>query len=189
MGVLEFVAALVGHLAWPVSVIVLVSLLRGPLVELIPTLNRLRYKDLELTFGARAHQLANAAEQSLPAGEPEGPELGRLRDLALVSPRAAVIESWLRLEAAAGLALQARGAKLRRDDFRSPLGLGRALQGAQVLNGEELKVFDELRNLRNAATHGPEFALNPEAAVEYARAAIRLADVVKARASEVGVGS
>src|ERR1043166_4069973 len=61
MNVLQFLASLVGSLAWPITIVVLVYLLRVPLVKILLTLTRLRYKDLELDFGREIKQLEKDA--------------------------------------------------------------------------------------------------------------------------------
>lgn len=62
MDVLTFISELIKSLAWPVAIIILVILLRKPIVELIPLLRRLKYKDLELEFSQEVTELKAEVE-------------------------------------------------------------------------------------------------------------------------------
>src|SRR6266702_978293 len=106
---LTFVSSLVHSLAWPGAVVGIVLLLRRSLNKLLPELNRLKYKDLELDFGrqvaqAKAEVEASPAPRQLPEARQLqlGPDTEYLSALAEISPRAAVLEAWLPLEVALG---------------------------------------------------------------------------------------
>src|SRR3970040_2344480 len=105
MDTLSFPAEMTKALAWPRTIILALLLLRRPLADLIPLLQRLRYKDLELDFGKRVQELASEIKKQLPGGrQPGGAQQrgrNRLADLAHASPRAAVLEAWLEVEEAA----------------------------------------------------------------------------------------
>jgi len=47
MDTLTFISELIKAVAWPMTAIVLVVLLRKPIIELIPLLRKLKYKELE----------------------------------------------------------------------------------------------------------------------------------------------
>ena len=44
MGILEFIVALVENLVWPLTVVLAIFVFRGPISNLLPFLQRLRYK-------------------------------------------------------------------------------------------------------------------------------------------------
>jgi len=48
---LTFVTKIIESLAWPVSIVVIVLILKKPISALLPLLRNLKYKDLELSFG------------------------------------------------------------------------------------------------------------------------------------------
>ena len=73
MDVLTFIATLIDSLVWPIIIIVFVVLLRKPLSDLIPFLERLRYKDFELQFKSNL-QLAKDTEVLIAKHEGEIPE-------------------------------------------------------------------------------------------------------------------
>ena len=177
MDFLEFITAMTTALAWPVLVLVLVLVLRKPLSELIPLLERLKYKDLELDFTRRVREVASDAEAILAPAVPR-PVDEDLEELAAIYPRGAVIESWLRLEKAAAEAARTTGLDLTTRDLRSPSKLVGALERAHIIDKRKAAVLHELRNIRNAAAHASDIALSPSTAREYVETASRLASAL-----------
>ncbi|MGH2397987.1 MAG: hypothetical protein ACRDFW_13640 [bacterium] len=64
---LTFIARVIDAAAWPVTVFVILLLLRKPLSGLIPLLQRLKYKDLELEFGRQIQEVRQEVQAELPA--------------------------------------------------------------------------------------------------------------------------
>jgi len=65
-----FISTLVSALAWPTVAIVIVLFLRKPMADLLPLLQRLKYRDMEVVFGNRiaevkAEVVALANEQQI----------------------------------------------------------------------------------------------------------------------------
>src|SRR5438552_10768773 len=111
---LTFVVELVKALAWPVAVFVLYFLLRGSILPLIPNLSKLKWKEMELEFRDELREVKAEIADVLPdATNSGGYEPSRLHlpevQLAHISPRAAIIEAWLRVQNAALTALAKRG--------------------------------------------------------------------------------
>jgi hypothetical protein len=178
MNVLQFIASLVGSLAWPAVVFGVALVLRKPLGDLLPLLQHIRYKDLELEFGKRVEELQAEVAEELPApGEAAAtaePERAALLKLAEISPRAAVLEAWRAVEAAALKAAR----RLEPDEpgrTMSSYEAIRYLERSGKLDRAIAGPLQELRMLRNEAAHAPEFALRRESALEYASLAERLA--------------
>ena len=70
---LTFVAELVAALAWPVTVLACVLLLRGFVTALVPLLRKLKYSDLELQFGrevAERPSVCRPSSSASPTAEP-----------------------------------------------------------------------------------------------------------------------
>jgi len=174
------IVELVKALAWPVTALIIFLALRKPLVGIIPYLQRVKIKDVELDWSRQVREVAEELERALPVSAPLS-EAGRefhqrLARLAPQSPRAVILEAWLQLEDAAIAAAKKAGLQLSSQELRTPQLLGKALEGAGILTGEKLDVYNELRNLRNAAAHASELVVEPDTALEYADAAIRLAE-------------
>jgi uncharacterized protein YutE (UPF0331/DUF86 family) len=183
MDTLTFTAEMTKALAWPLTIILALLLLRRPLADLIPLLQRLRYKDLELDFGKRVQELASEIKKELPGGRQAGGAQqrgrNRLADLAHASPRAAVLEAWLEVEEAAIAAAKRHQLKLSDRERRSPSTLEQALVDSQILDENKRGIFSRLRNLRNAAAHASDFDLDSGSAIIYAGSANRLAEYLR----------
>jgi hypothetical protein len=176
-----FAAEVIKALAWPLTVLGLFVALRRPLLGLLPLVTRLRYKDLEFDFARRLEEAsveaaalaAGAAARGAPAAPaPAVPRARRAQ--ARTSPRAAVLEAWIRLEAAALEAARRRGAPEPVAQLRAPTRLIEALEEHGVINARQAAVFHDLRNLRNSAAHALGFAPAPDTAADYVRLAARL---------------
>jgi hypothetical protein len=182
VSVLQFIASIVNSLAWPLVVLGSVVILRGPLRALLPLLQRLKYKDLELDFGQQVRELNAEVAAELPApGAAALPPIGGdpvIARLAETSPRAAVLEAWRAVEAAALLAARRLGGEVFRDKAFT-LHAIRFLEGLDGLDSAIVSLLRDLRGLRNQAAHAPEFALSPGSALEYAAAADRVASYLR----------
>jgi hypothetical protein len=180
---LTFIAEIVRALAWPVTALIIFLALRRPLFRLIPLIQRFRFLDFELDFGSQVHELAASLGRELPERQALSGERKQLREhlseLAHLSPRAVVLEAWLQLEKAAIEAARRRDLKLTSREMRSPILLGYYLEEAGILDESMSEVYHRLRNLRNAAAHAADFSYEPEAALEYADLALRLAELLE----------
>ncbi len=103
MNWLEFFASIIGSLVWPALLIALLIVLRKPLADLIPLLQRLKFKEIELEFRRRVEDVSAEVAEELPqvAAAAVPPELAAVARMAEISPRAAVLEAWRTVENAA----------------------------------------------------------------------------------------
>jgi hypothetical protein len=184
---LTFIAELVKALAWPATVVAGIALLRRSLLQLIPGLRRLKYKDLELEFEKKLEAAkAEIVDAQLPVPAPPPPalpqpEVGALPQptsagvldlpamvetverIAAASPRAGIAEAWRYVEIAVERALRRR--QLSRP--RSPRELRKLLEQQGLLRDRMGALLDDLRGMRNQAVHAVELELTPGQAVEY----------------------
>ncbi|MBW3587898.1 MAG: hypothetical protein KY429_00570 [Actinobacteria bacterium] len=182
---LEFIASLVESLAWPIVVVLILILFRNPVTDLIPLVRRIKYKDLELEFERTlAEATQKAQREQLPITRPSLAErydenLTRLVWVAEVSPRAAILEAWLEVEASAAEAAVRFGLRLEPRDRPSPLRLGSLLAGAGVFSQGLLDVYNELRDLRNKAVHAVDISLSPAVVRDYVSLALSLVEYLR----------
>ncbi len=185
-----FIVELIRELAWPFTVLLIIFLLRKPLSELLPLLQHIRYQGIELDFGRQVQELTVQAAREIPQATHVSEETRRLKahleKLALLSPRAVVLESWLLLEEAAVEASQKNKLKLSSRELRSPALLGYYLEQAGIIDENKQEIFNRLRNLRNAAAHASDFAFDSQAAIDYAQTAIDLAEFIQSSKPEKG---
>lgn len=171
---LTLVSEVIKSLAWPVTTFAIFLIVRLPLVALIPHTQEVRFRDFVWKIGRTLDQAEDRADRAgLPdaavtptaiAAETEA----LAADLIAVSPRAAVLEAWTRLEAAIrrsiGLTTTYRPAKM----------LTQILREKQLLGQDAIATIEDLRALRNQVAHNPQVELDPGQAREYIRLAERL---------------
>lgn len=207
MSTLEFVAALVDSLAWPVVVLVIVWLLRsqirgvlkgaGPLrrvkagpggveAEWDRKLSEVGLEALEAMRETRTEAIEESgAKRELPPGRP-AVEAARvllaeeLAEEAMISPRAAVLEAFSRVDRQ----LRSRVAAalgdpsiITRWPTRRVLEVG-ASQG--IISREAVEIIEGLTVLRNLAAHTPgdKLRLDAERALDYAATADRVSRLI-----------
>jgi hypothetical protein len=180
MDPLSFIAELVKALAWPGAVVLLVTMLRKPLSDLIPLLQRLKYKDLELEFGKVIEEVKEEVQAQLPP-VPATKALTTgasavLVKLAEMSPRAAIIEAWREVEDSLLDAAKRKGLDLPPRQVTLPVYVIRLMHAKGLVDSDKLTIVNDLRMLRNSAAHAPDFALSKDSALEYAELATRLTE-------------
>jgi len=105
MDFLTFLSNAISALSWPITILVLVFMLKEPISEIISLLRKLKYKELEMEFSEQVSKLkivASESDMSVNAITEvvQNEELRTLR-LVTLSPRAAIMEAWIHVESAA----------------------------------------------------------------------------------------
>lgn len=179
----EFAADLVRSIAWPVLVFVLVLLLRKPLGELLekllPLVQSLRFKDLEVVLDREISQA-----ESKSSGIGEGEE-GRLLDQEMltrieISPRSAILESWLIVERELVEAALTEGISTHPRRGLS-ISTVRELEASGRISRELAAMIHDLRSVRNRAVHEIEIDFYPDAARRYVELASRISSELGSR--------
>jgi hypothetical protein len=171
---LTFISSLLRSLAWPIAVVVIALVFRRPLSGLLPLLQHLKYKDLELDFGRGVQEVQEDLEQTLTQEEIVTPDQPVAERLADVSPRAAVMEAWREVEASATDTVRALSGGEVHMKWLTLKKL-RQLEESKLLDTKTVALLSDFRGLRNQAAHAPDFALSKESAMEYVRTASMLA--------------
>lgn len=183
MNWLEFIAIVIGSLAWPIVFVVIFHFLREPVKNVLPLLQRLKYKEFELEFSRRVEEVSADVVRELPALPPGVPlqtdELTTFAKLAETSPRAAVLEAWLSVESAAFDAARRLGWLVPSEKASNGSFAMKFLERHPEVDRSIVGLLRELRSLRNQAAHAPDFALTKSAAVEYASSATRVAKYLR----------
>lgn len=178
MDQLTFIVEIIKAIIWPVTLIILLLVLKKPFLRLVPSLEKVKYRDLELDFCKQVHQLAKEAKETLtPASDEDDDlkdELKQLTDIAHVSPKSALLEAWLKLESAAFQLLKRKDPKVNTSILKTPIQIGMMLENLGIINKSQKEIFSKLRNLRNAAAHATDFTFDTESAIEYIEMALGL---------------
>ncbi len=179
---MEFVATLVGHLAWPVTLVVLYVMLRDKIAALLQQLARLKYKDLELDFEKvrkHAEELTNASSlASVALNRAQAtPALKSLEeqitDTAETAPSASILLAWSSIETALATAVSRLAASPDAPSSRSAVHNIEMLLDQGSISRRQVKLLTELRSLRNKVAHdsGANSGVSEKQALEYASAA------------------
>jgi hypothetical protein len=178
---LTFFSEIVKALAWPGTIITLLVLLRKELPTIAKSLRKLKIKGVELEFGAATKAVATEVKDAVPPttanarllGHSKDETLQKLKAVSDVAPRAAILEAWLQVEAAAAELIRQSGVPTA--SLGGPMRLRDMLLRIEALNPKQIAVFEDLRKLRNHAVHVPEAQFTPAAVENYIDAALTLA--------------
>jgi len=188
---LTFVVEMVKALAWPVTALAAIVMLRRPIAVLIPLARKLKFKELEMEFGEQVKETKAEAAAELPPSTmkalPPGAQ-DTLNELARVSPRSAITEAWRELELTVQAAAQRFPIPVPDTTYRSPATTQsvRDLARIGVVDPGKLSVYYNLRSLRNQAVHAPEFAVSTEAAMDYVQTTRQLAEYFRSLGEDPG---
>lgn len=170
---LTFITKLCEALGWPITSIALVVVLRREIRLLLPSLRKFKAGPVEAEFEKSTAVLT--AELPLLPRAREATEQGIGEPVSNTSPRATVLESWLRLEATAIEALARRQEKLHGPGALtmrpSMKGLAHALLNSGLLQEDQIILLKELLHLRNEVVHTLDFSPSNEAILRYVETA------------------
>jgi hypothetical protein len=188
---LTFLSSIVNAVAWPATLVVLLVLIREQLPQIAKSLRRLKYKDIEMEFGDAAKAIANEVQAIMPAAQLDNKIAGqekeevkaRLEAIAELAPRAAILESWLQVEAAAADVIRQNNLGIL-NPYPGPMRLRDSLHKGGILNKRQLAIFEQLRTLRNEAVHVPEAEFTKAAVSNYIESSIAIASYLEGRAMD-----
>ena len=164
MSVLQFIAALVSSLAWPLMLIVIVLVLRPHIPVFLKSLRRLKLSGFEVELERTRVDIETAvaaADTSVNIREDE-PSV----QIALGDPTTTVMKAYGRLEVELRQQLEGagvRGLKNKSANQLASLGVNKGIFTKEIAEG-----IRRLSVLRNLAAHGRADQLTPSEAAEYA---------------------
>ena len=165
----EFFASLVNSISWPLMIGIAICAFKREIANLLPLVTKLRAGPMEASFREKVSDIER--ESSEIAIEPSqtdsiDDELERLTELARISPRAAIIESWLKLEFTLST-LVWRNAGSPAPDTSTPHKLMLELKSLNLLDSTEMNLLKKLQGLRNEAVHLAETSISSASAKDY----------------------
>jgi len=190
MDIWNFILELVSSVAWPIVVLVLAFMMKKPITAIIPGLQRLKYRDLELSFSEGIARL----EEDVPPDVSEVPQseieintqdasIDRISQLIVISPRSAIIEIWRLLELTAIKCLQVVNTDIT-TRVRNPFHLVEMLKSYNLITDHAANFFIELNRMRNQATHSEDFYISAKDARRYVHNALQLSGYLRYQAQE-----
>ena len=177
---LDSIVRLVDALAWPVVAIIVVFMIRKPLARLIPLIERVRYKDVEVNFRQLIEETTSKVD-AVSSLLDVPPIDERIQDLAKVYPRGAIIESWLLVEKAVSELADARDISASASRRRSPRQVVGALEKTGILDEDLAKLVMDIYAIRNGVAHTSDFSPSRDDAQEYIRTSARVITLLQDR--------
>lgn len=174
MTLLEFIIQLLDKIIWPATLITLILMLRKPLRALIPFLKRAKLSELEVEFDQQLADAQRTASKELPKSAPDWRV--ELIQLAQYMPNAAVLEAWNKLEMKTTAFLENQNQTLPTTSEQPYKALQDLLAEEELLEVKRLKLFDELRQLRNKVAHAKNYKISSEQATLYVSLTLQLID-------------
>lgn len=169
MDTLTFIVEMTKALGWPGAVLLIVLVFRRPLLELFTLVRKVKYKDVEVELAKKEISEARELTTSKVGEKYEVPsfaELEHFKQLADISPRAAITEAWSRLEASVYAAAKGAGIEARPSgmSFSSVLA---TLKTSGVIDGTSIRIIEKMRAVRNKAVHIQTDGLSASDAIDY----------------------
>ena len=177
---LDSIVGLVDALAWPVVAVVVVFMLRKPLANLIPLVEKIRFRDMEVYFRQLIEETTSQADAVSPSLDPP-PIDERIQDLAKVYPRGAIIESWILIERAVVDLAEVRQTSVPPSRRKSTRQVVAALEKAGLLGEDLAKIVIDLNVIRNGVAHTQDLSPSRAEAQEYAKTAARVIALLQDR--------
>jgi hypothetical protein len=193
MGGFEFVASVIGSIAWPGAIfgiaVFLAVYFRFEFRRIFSAVSHVRYGDLQIEFrdklAAVEQELKveftkNESVASLPStgAQPKGAEPRELQReieaVASISPSAAVQVAWSEVERSLVAAGRRSGIDLGPSKTYSPTRLMEELRARGFISTDLVKFLRDIRSLRNRVAHpgADPFSISVEDALGYANVAV-----------------
>ncbi|MGF1689688.1 hypothetical protein [Photobacterium kagoshimensis] len=180
MKTLEFVASIIDSLAWPITVLLCVLILKEPMGKLLGRVSKFKYGEIEAEFQERLEKLVSFEQsEKIKIGTDTAEATVALEDLAETSPRAAVLEAWLKVQKATSAFCIAKGFS----QDMSHQGLFKLARERNLDIDAFQTAHQELRLLRNKAVHATDSDITTATARQYIKNANFLADEFNMRAN------
>jgi hypothetical protein len=171
---LEILIKLIEAIIWPITTVSLGLLFRSELRQILKRFNKLKYKGIEADFGKELKPIENRTELLIEETKesnllPENREQyynsnNRLIEIAEVSPRAAISESWRELEITTVKLLTNLGYD------SNNVQMSKIFRNILIENNYPKSIYDDyrkLRELRNKAVHANDFEISQSDAERY----------------------
>lgn len=162
-------------LAWPVTTIIIVLLLRRPLVELVSVLKKLKIKDIELEFEREAKNILAKAERDLPEPnkaleKPNSSSLDIMYKLAPPEPVKEILGAWRELE----ILLKSTIQKNNFPECKTVREMVSVLEENKIISSETARTVLDLATFRNRVAHSDKEVISTEASSDFMKAIDRV---------------
>ncbi len=185
-----FIVEIVKAVAWPLVVALIAFQLKDKISELLPRIKKLKHKDTELEFAEGVSKLVREQEAkgnnkpvNLVTNEAQE-RYNFLLKLADISPRSAVLEAFREIENASVSTISKLPGENLAHGAR-PLSIMQRILSDLALTPSEVKMFNQLRVLRNKAAHDKDFNLHGMPIEAYIDLSLSLANRISSAGTEL----
>lgn len=179
---MDYFVEIIKAIAWPASIIWLGYIFRKEVRLLLGRISSVKYGEVEASFSKElAEAEVNAKKLTMPNSEATQQsnfsQKEQLFRISEISPRAAVVEAWTLIETAAVKKGLTSGATIPRTN---PKMIVEYLYSSGKFSPESMNLIEQLRRIRNQASHMPDFAIIQSEAERYLDLAAQAASVIEA---------
>ncbi|MCG6206802.1 hypothetical protein LPW26_19305 [Rhodopseudomonas sp. HC1] len=175
MSVLQFISELIGHLAWPLVILVLPLVFRPQLNALV---SELRFKELTLPGGAKmsfeerleagrviASEMSSPIQDDAGVGSEANTRSEVIQRLAAEAPDGAIVLAFIEVDRE----IQRLAEQLEKPRWSNQTELLRVLRDRNLIDPASEQLFKVMRSARNAAAHGHRNVVTTFEAEEFIR--------------------
>jgi hypothetical protein len=177
MNALEFVIQLLDKLVWPLTLFVLLYLVRKELKTLIPFLKRARISEFELEFDRDLAAVKSVAEDEFKVVQADWKVT--LITLAQHTPNIAILEAWKEIETRAETLIRILQPQVDLDSPTRFKMMQEILIRDYRIETKKGKIFNDLRQIRNRVAHAKSYTVNSDQALSYVAIAIQLIEYLE----------
>ncbi len=161
MNALEFFSSIIQSLAWPISIILIIIILRKPISELVKGINKVKYQDLEIDFGKKLDnidvKISKNNKIKITKKYSKSEEVEEIETIALISPKSAIIMAWTLVEKEIQEAINRLAISPDYPPYNSSLKNIELLKDNNLIDNETINAIEEMRKLRNIAAHAVDY--------------------------------
>jgi hypothetical protein len=154
---------------------------RKPVLALIPLIRELKYKEASIKFAVAVEQVVHSVfpqeSESLKLWASSSRHADRFNWRLLppiYSSGARIAKAWIELERAALKLIESKAPNFLPQASKNPAAIGRVLASHSLLNDDQVRALESMRELRNEVRH-LDFEPSESSAEDYERAAKELA--------------
>jgi len=166
------ITGLAQSLAWPLTLLIVIFLLRKVIGELLLRLRSVEHGETKFNFKEEIHAISSRADVSednvpAPSDEPWGRPLDPLRTLATNAPRQAVLGAWNQLMDAFLALAHENQMNVSDRETKTPKYLAQRLKSAGLIDAQTSDAFVSLRMLRNKVAHAESMPVSTKDALAF----------------------
>ena len=175
---LAFVSQIVSSLAWPITVLTCVLLLRRHVLAMMPLVRTVKYSDVEIRFGQEVAELKKSADIAQLSSEKDRSaqnEWESLIRLAEIRPVNAIKRAWSQIDTSIRELAKEKNTEMTETAGAMPMVVGALLLNQGAISSDQYELMQKLRRLLHEAERAEPGTIGPENAAEYVTLALRLA--------------